>query len=262
MKRGTLAACLVALLCAAVLATAMWRDNPLTIRAQVYAQSIATTAAATYVTLRTLNAFLSTAQELEVGLGFIASGSAQPLKVLEPIDDTIERIAGLVFGVMVATGILAVALGPVSAVGFAMLALALLLWLITARRSRGLPRRLAWYGGFLGLALPLALVASSGLAERMTDTTYRANLAVIADITAKLDAEQIDGQAGGFDLSITRIDEYRQLAINVWNRADELINSLVTILAVYVFRIFILPLLLMGGLFVIARHFARNDARD
>lgn len=51
----------------------MLRDNPLVAAGRDYAQGVATTAAASYVTLRTLNAFLSTAQEIEVGLSFIAS---------------------------------------------------------------------------------------------------------------------------------------------------------------------------------------------
>ena len=89
---------LLAFFCVLALTAALLRDNPVVSAAQGYAADVATTAAASYVTLRTLNAFLSTAQEIEVGLSFIASGSARPLKVLEPIDDTVERIAGLVFG--------------------------------------------------------------------------------------------------------------------------------------------------------------------
>lgn len=255
---------LLLLAAASVWAAVSYRDNPVTQRAQVYAQSIATTAAATYVTLRTLNAFLSTAQEIEVGGSFVVSGSAQPLKVLEPIDDTIERIAGLVFGVMVTTGILSVALGPVSAVGFAMVAIALSLWLIAGvfgsrAAIRGLPRRLAWYGGFLGLALPLALVISSQISDQLTEATYQQNLAVISDITATMETDALgDPEGGGFAASLGKVDDYRQLAVTIWQRADELIASLVSILAVFVFRIFILPLLLMGGLFVTVRFFARS----
>ncbi|WP_102107295.1 hypothetical protein [Oceaniglobus roseus] len=265
-RRALIALALVLVAALSLWAVATYRDNPVTARAQAYSQTIAATAAATYVTLRSLNAFLSTAQELEVGVSFIGSGSAQPLKVLEPIDDTVERIAGLIFGVMVATGILAVALGPVSAVGFGMVAVAAGLWLFTVilsprRRLRRLPRRLAWYGAFLGLALPLALVASSQLAGRLTDATYEANRAVIAEITQTLDADALDGEEGAFSLTIGAIDDYRQLAVSIWNRADELIASLVALLAVYVFNIFILPLMLMGGLFLAVRFLAVAEER-
>lgn len=241
----------IALLVAAVLA-AVFRDNPLTRSAQAYAQGISATAAGTYITLRTLNAFLSTAQELEVGVSFIASGTAQPLKVLEPIDDTIERIAGLVFGVMVATGVVAVALGPVSTIGWSLFALAaaLALW---RGRQEGAAHLLGGYGLLLGLGLPLALVLSSWLAVALTQSTYDTNLALVQDITRDVDAtEALEGEGPG-------ITEYRALASNVWGRADELISALIAILSVYVFRLFVMPALLIVALFLIARRLAGRN---
>ena len=65
----------------------------------------------------------------------------QPLKALEPIDDTIERISDLVFSVMVVTGILAVAMGPVSATGSALIALAALAWVAGRRGTQSGIRR-------------------------------------------------------------------------------------------------------------------------
>jgi len=235
----------------AVAAVAMvFRDNPLNAKAQGYAQGIATTSAATYVTLRTLNAFLSTAQELEVGVAFIASGTAQPLKVLEPIDDTVERIAGLIFGVMVATGVLAVSLGPVSSIGWALFALAMALALIRQRSSAS--NFLAVYGLFFGLGMPLALVMSSYLATSLTEATYQSNLATVSDITKSVGgADVLEDDAPG-------LTEYRALAASVWNRADELISALIAILSVYVFRIFVMPLLLVGGLFLLIKRLAAS----
>lgn len=111
-----------------LLVAALLPQTPLSKSAARYAGGVATASAGTYVTLRTLNAFLSTAQEIEVGGAFVVSGTAQPLKVLEPIDDTVERIASVVFALMVVSGVLSVAMGPVSAVGLAMMAGALVLW--------------------------------------------------------------------------------------------------------------------------------------
>lgn len=228
---------------------AMWlRDNPLNERAQTYAQGIATTSAATYVTLRSLNAFLSTAQELEVGVAFIASGTAQPLKVLEPIDDTVERIAGLIFGVMVATGVLAVSLGPVSSIGWALFALAMALAMI--RERVGASNFLAVYGLFFSLGIPLALVLSSFLATALTETTYQANLAIVQDITQAVGGAEVLEEDG------SGLSEYRALASSVWSRADELISALIAILSVYVFRIFVMPMMLVGGLFLLIRRLA------
>ena len=248
----TLRRLLLVLACAAALAAAFLRDNPVVQGAQSYAQDVAVTAAATYVTLRTLNAFLSTAQEVEVGVSLVASGSAQPLKILEPIDDTVERVAGLIFGVMVASGVLAVALGPMSAIGLTLLSVALGIAAIGSVRDAGLPRLLGWYGGFLGLALPLALLASAPLAERLTERTYAANIAVIEEITANV------GGGAALTEEAPGLREYRQLAENLWTRADELIGALLAVLGVQVLRLFILPLVLIGGLFVTARHFARR----
>ncbi len=140
----------------AMLAGWNYESNPLTGQAHSYAQEVAKTSAATYVSLRTLNAFLSFAQEVEVsGNAIFVEGTARPLKGLEPIDDTVERIAGAVFAIMVATGVLSVALGPVSGTGWALVGLAALLWLLFPGRLGGVPRRLGVYGGLLGLALPL-----------------------------------------------------------------------------------------------------------
>jgi hypothetical protein len=240
---------MVALIVVAIIAM-LFRDNPLNTHAQRYAQSVATTAAATYVTLRTLNAFLSTAQELEVGVAFIASGTAQPLKVLEPIDDTVERIAGLIFGVMVVTGVLAVSLGPVSSIGWGLFALAMALALI--RQRSGTTNFLAVYGIFFGVGLPLALVLSSWLATTLTEAAYQQNLTVVQDIT------QAVGGADVLDEDAPGLTEYRALASNVWSRADELISALIALLSVYVFRIFVMPLMLVGGLFLLIRRVASD----
>ena len=116
----------------------------------------------------------------------------------------------------------------------------------------GLPRRLAWYGGFLGLALPLALVVSEPLAGALTEGVYLRNMEVIEEITAHVGGSEALGEEE------PGLTEYRQLASNLWSRADELIGALLAVLGVHVFRIFLLPLLLVGGLFVVARHYARD----
>lgn len=228
-------------------------DDPLTQTAQNYAADVATKAAGTYVLLRTLNAVLSTAQEVEVGVSFIASGNAQPLKVLEPLDDTIERIASLVFGVTVVTGVLAVALGPVSAVGLTMLALALLVAALSKRR--GIARRLGWYGAFLGLALPVGLTMSAPLAGVLTEATLVRNQALVSEITQSVESTDLQATEEIADLGL---NDYRRITASVWQRADELIGGLVAIFGVYVFRIFILPAMLIVGLFFAARTLARG----
>lgn len=234
-------------------------QNPVSAKAARYAETVSTASAATYVTLRTLNAFLSTAQEVELSGGFVVSGSAQPLKVLEPVDDTIERIADVVFALMVFSGVLAVAMGPVGAVGFAMMAGAFLLWWLAPGRVLG--RRLAAYGAFLGLALPLSFLLSSGIAERMTAEVWDRNSEIITRITSDLDPADAAADAGWWSSmrsGLDEIDRYRTLAGNIFDQADALIGSYIAILAVFIFRIFLLPALLAGGFFVAARWIAQD----
>ena len=94
-RRTQIAAMLLALV--AFAAALGYASNPVTQSAQDYARGVAAASGGLDLTLRSLNAFLSTAQEIEVSGKVVVGGSAQPLKVLEPVDDTIERIADVVF---------------------------------------------------------------------------------------------------------------------------------------------------------------------
>lgn len=251
---------LLILLALATATAAFWyRENPLNDTARQEARDVAVLSAGVYITLRTVNAFLSAAQEAEVGGAFVVSGSIQPLKTLEPIDDTIERIAGIVFAVLVVTGLLSVAMGPVSALGAGMMSLALLLWVADRLIGRQdvvvtLARRLLWYGLFLAIAVPAAFALSGNLSERMAGSVWTENEAVIEDIIDPLGAPGAEGGSGPIDT----INEYREMAGNIVGRADELIGSYINLLAVFLFRVLLLPALLMGGFFVTIRFFAHR----
>src|SRR6056297_3231704 len=71
--------------------------NPMVSLAAENAEEIAASSAGVYISLRAINAVLSTAQEIEVGASVGGQASFQPLKALEPIDDTVERVADVVF---------------------------------------------------------------------------------------------------------------------------------------------------------------------
>ena len=239
------------------------RDNPLTERAGAYATEVSAASAATYVTLRTLNAVLSTAQEIEVSGGFVVGGSAQPLRVLEPVDDTVERIAGVVFALMIVTGVLAVAMGPVGGVGWAMVLLAVVIWGIERLlRGRTGPtafgRRLTSYGLFLALALPLAFVITAELADRMTADVWERHTAVVDRITDEVGG--VEDATGGLRAMMDDIERYTALMPRVFAEADTLIASYVAILAVFVFKIFVLPGLILGAFFVLSRWMAEPPA--
>lgn len=240
-----------------LLAALAYDRNPLTRAAQAHAETVAAISAATYVSLRALNAFLSTAQEIEVGGSLVVSGSAQPFKGLEPIDDTVERIAGLVFALMAVSGVLAVAMGPVGGIGWAMVTLAALVWLVPRAQVpglRALARRMLSYGLFLGLALPLAFVLAAVFADAMTERTYERHKAAVAELTAEIAPEDVTAETSTWQ----DMERYRRMAGTVYSQADRLISGYLAILAVFVFRIFVFPLVLLGLFFVITRHFAQK----
>jgi hypothetical protein len=258
----------LALLVVLALAAAVFPDrNPLAIAARAQAETIAQASAVTYVGLRSLNAILSTVQEVEVGASLGLSGTVQPAKMLEPVDDTIERIAAAVFALMLATGVVSVGLGPVGAMGAGLIVLACAVWALDRAtgppdRLAALAQRLAWYGGFLVVALPLAFVLAGMLGDGLTRATQDRHEALMAEIAPVLEGSELEpddaGWLSGLRGQMSEVDEYRALAANIWARADDLIASYVTLLSVYIFRIFVLPALLVGMFLVMARFFAQR----
>ena len=74
------------------------KNNIFVDTAQKYTAEIAKDSAAIYVSLRLLNAALSFAQEIEVtGSVVIASGTIKPFKIIEPLDDTVEKLSKAIF---------------------------------------------------------------------------------------------------------------------------------------------------------------------
>ncbi|WP_375260107.1 hypothetical protein [Citreimonas sp.] len=230
--------------------------NPLVSGAERYAATVAASAGGVYLTLRSLNAFLSTAQEVEVGGSMVVSGTAQPLKPLEPVDDTIERVAAMVFFVMVATGILSVAMGPAAALGFVLLAAAAGVAALGRRRAvRLIAWRLGLYGAVLALALPGAFLAASALSERMTEAAMTRHQAVLAEITAQVEPAIAEADAtaslwGRMAELRDGMERYTTMAGNLYERADDLVASLIGILSGFVFRLLVLPALILGGVLV------------
>ncbi|MFX0540425.1 hypothetical protein ACEWPM_001660 [Roseovarius sp. S4756] len=274
--KGRFSALVLLLIAALSLGAAIFHDrNPLAEEAGEYAESIAKVSAATYVTLRTLNALLSTAQEVEVGASVGVSGNFQPGKVLEPIDDTIERIAATVFSIMLVSGLLAVAMGPVGAVGGAMIAAACLLMLIGHRLPlRPGARKLGVMGAVLTLGLPLCLMASDWLAVPLTGSVLIRHQAVIDDIVADVpevapeplesaleEPGMLSGLRDRFSAGVDYVASGQQVlaqARDVVTNADEIISSYLSILAVLIFRTFLLPALLLTAVWMIAQSYVRG----
>lgn len=255
--RNTLMSLVLAALC--LLLAVMPRENPLTTRAEAYQGEIAVAAGATYVSLRAINAFLSAAQEVEVGGSLVVEGSVHPLKWLEPVDDTVERVSAAIFAVAVLTGVLKISLAPVASVGFALLALALLTrggceaatgW----HRAPPVLRRLGGVCGGLGfafaIALPLAFVLGVWGGEVLTaEAAAGANgtLDMIAAEAGKLVALEDQSWRESWEA-------YRGAARFFWEQADDLLNAALTLVGVFLLRMVVLPMVLLLALWAAARR--------
>lgn len=260
-------------LLAALLLAVFWAWNPINVAAEKQAQRLALGAAGVYVSLRTLNAVLSTAQEVEVQAAFVVGGSAQPLKTLEPIDDTVERIADVVFWIMLAAAAMAVAAGPVAAIGAGLTAVAIAvhMW-----RPTSATYRLMIYGAALGVALPLILVVAEPLGRVLTHGTYAENTARIEAVTDALPSPDqafeapMDRETGedGFFSGLSRgiasvkdgasdavgaVDRYRKIATQIFANADILLQAYLSLLAVLIFRVVMVPVILAGLVWLVLR---------
>ncbi len=256
MRRGATAvlALLAAVLCLG-LAVAP-RLNPLIEKAETFQRFIAVASGATYISLRAINAALSFAQEVEVGGSVVVSGSVQPLKWLEPVDDTVERVSGMIFGVAVLTGVLSMSMAPAAAVGFVLLALSLVGrctcevapggWRATPAGVRRVFSGCGSLGFALAVALPLAFVLGLWSGELLTRDAWDTAFATLDRIggQAKL-LIGVDG-AGAQDRGwLDTIDAYRAAAGVFWGAADELLDASLQLTGIFLLRMVVLPVLLL-----------------
>ncbi|MEO0485756.1 MAG: hypothetical protein AAF092_07580 [Pseudomonadota bacterium] len=250
----------IAALVLALVAAVFWQGNPINAAAERQAGRVALAAGGVYVSLRTLNAVLSTAQEVEVQAAVGVGGSAQPLKALEPIDDTIERIAGVVFWIMLAAVALSVSTGPLAALGAGLAAVGLTLHLYAPGRMSAQAVR---WGGMFALGLPLVVALAAPIGGALTTGVREDSLAQITAITSTLPSPEeaipapTDAAAEGFfagmaegmrsltgaaGAMIERIGDYTAIAAAIFDNADVLIGAYLNLLAVMLFQVLILPL--------------------
>lgn len=285
---------LVALLGVLALAVGLWELsgrgplNPALGPASAAAEDIAASTATVYVSLRIINAALSTAQEIEIGASVGAQASLQPLKVLEPVDDTVERVADVVFAVAAGAALATVGFAPVAALGLCLFGLGCLLRvaddLLVAidgmRAAAGYAMRL---GAVLGVVLPLGFAGGVALGERITEPQWTEAMAALDDVTrearilvgsgiaAKLEdasetpaADEMppswwDPRAWiGDDITeaVAAVGRYREAAVLLMSQADELFRASLTIIGIFALRTLVLPALLLWGALALMRRSA------
>lgn len=256
--------------------------NPAVPPAVNAAQDIALVTTSVYVSLRVINAALSAAQEVEIGASIGAQASLQPLKVLEPVDDTVERVAGVVFSVAAGAAVAVVGLAPVAAIGLVVLGIGLMG--MGAAGLSGHPSgavaslRAVRLGAALGLVLPLVFAGGVWLGERATQPQWDAAMAQLEEVTVEARVligggeEELlaevgdapDGMLSGFLATVTGVVEgvtgvadaaqaYIAAASVFTSQADALFSATLTIIGIFVLRILVLPALLLWSVMAVLR---------
>lgn len=177
--------------------------NPLADRAAQYNRDVTIGATALYGTLRVMNSVMSVAKDADVtgGVG-VASVTASPGQLLQPVTNTIDRMADLLFWLAIVSGVLSTLFLPVAKVAAIGLAGVALLRAGVSLTRRRLPRRaerlahavltLCMLGS---VVLPLSYAVAFHAGARMTDDAWRGATVVFDRINADYDAEaggQID----------------------------------------------------------------------
>lgn len=247
--------------------------NPALPPARAAAQDIAVVTASVYVSLRAINAALSAAQEIEIGASIGAQASLQPLKVLEPVDDTVERVADVVFSVAAGAALVAVGLEPVAAIGLIVLGVGLIglgCAAVTSGASvAAASLRAVRLGAALGLVLPLVFAGGVWLGDRATAPQWNSAMAQLEEVTgeaqvligageSELLAEAEDGGffsgfLGAVSDATTSVQSYAAAAGVFTQQADALFNATLTIIGIFVLRTLVLPVLLMWSVMAVLR---------
>lgn len=264
--------------------------NPLIAASERSAEEIAASSVAVYVSLRAINAALSTAQEIEVGASVVGQASVQPLKVLEPVDDTVERVAGAVFLVAAGAALFSVGLAPVVSIGLAALG-AGLLGRAAVRRFPGLAApaapvcsRVITFGLAVGLALPLVFSLGVRAADSATAAQMRGAMAELDSVAQQarilIGAEEdlaeaplqsgentgllawLNGQVTAVSEGISGVFEqsgrYLEAAQVFVDEADSILRASLTLIGIFTLRMLVLPVFLLWAAMALIRAVQRG----
>lgn len=237
------------------LALALTGVNPAVTGAERYARDVAEASAVTYVSLRAINAALSVAEEVELGGNLVVSATAQPLNVLEPVDDTVERVSAAIFVLGVVSGVLSLGFSPLSVMGFGLAAAGFaVLGLGALRRFPPvfrLGRSAAVTGLFFAIALPLSFAAAAWLGQALTQPAHDEAAARLGAISAEAgaligeDLAEEGGEAKGIRSVPDQVGRYLGAAGYFLSEADALFAASLSLIAIYLLRLIVLPLILV-----------------
>lgn len=258
----------IALLLAAALALTWLR--PLDALAERQVEAGLKRALIAFATARTLNAVLSALQEASVSFQIGAGVSVKPGAVLEPLDDVVEQFSNLMF---VATASFAVQrlMIEVLAAWPVCVALSLLLvaWAALAWRGPGPPPwlpRLAVALLILRLAVPVLALVGEATHQLVLARPYQQHAERLRALEEPARAPEAAGAAGAEGAGaggtgwIERLkglaaqggDLARQVE-SLRARAQEIVENLVRLGAVFLVQTVVLPLLYVAGLLALYR---------
>jgi hypothetical protein len=159
---------------------ALFLINPLADIAARFSRDVMVGSGALYGTLRVANSVMSVARDADItgGVG-VASVTASPGQLLQPVINTIERMVDLLFGLAIVSGILSLVLVPVAKVASVALAACALVcagMTLTARSVPPMLERLARSVVVLGILGAVLLPASYTIAfyagDAITDRAW------------------------------------------------------------------------------------------
>ena len=202
----------LAILCGTFLITSVFAVNPLNNAAERSASTIIASTTATYIALRLINSALSTAQEAELeGNVAVIGGKIAPLKALEPIDDTVERVSIGIFLVAISSSLLSIAFNPLGGFGWALLLcyFGLRIWVdhgenssfwqdIGAAGLESFVHFLIRTGLGLALVLPIAFISSVHLGNFLTQSAWHNSQMIFDDIVGTIEKISPTDKETGF----------------------------------------------------------------
>lgn len=171
---------LIVWLLVAAFAGALFLVNPLADIAARFSRDVTLGSGALYTTLRVANSVMSVARDADISGGVgVASVTASPGQLLQPVINTIERLVDLLFGLAIVSGILSLVLVPVAKVASVALGACALFCAgltLTARRVPLFMDRLAKAVLVLGVLGAVLLPASYTIAfyagDAITDRAW------------------------------------------------------------------------------------------
>lgn len=173
--------------------------NPLAGIASTYNTEIAASGAAIYGSLRFASSAMSVAKDADIaGSVAIASVTLSPGQVLEPVTATINRMADLLFGLVLASGVISVTLPAVARIGAVLLCISGILLAAAQYAGTGLRsaggglRRLgvatARLGAITAILVPGAYSIAFLLGDFLTADAWRSATAVFETLSEDFNA--------------------------------------------------------------------------